>query len=136
MEEHISIYAILLQDLMKRVVCRCGVEMRIHKTKTRTPNSKWETTNSNPPGPIITIGQWQEPAVRSYLLRSSRASRLLFSHHPEQTLQKCRAKSILLSQTSIFWVLLVEFQFAGWHTEQSWSCSKLSLLFAKNKKGI
>ncbi len=38
-------------------------------------------------------------------------------------MQKCLAKTILLSQTSIFWLFFIQFQVVGSCTEHRWSCS-------------
>jgi hypothetical protein len=58
-----------------------------HKTKTGT---RWQTTNSKAPGPIIMIGlanQKQGVGGRSYLLHSSALH--FTSLRSEQTVQKC-----------------------------------------------
>ncbi len=60
-----------------------------HKTKIGTGN-RWETTNSNPPGLIKRSSQ------------STAAVRLCCAfYQPQQTVQKCWAKTILQSQTFI-----------------------------------
>jgi hypothetical protein len=89
-EQSSRICTILLQDLMKRGVCGCGVEMLLvhqcfsvyhpakifftskfsyllfcnptHKTETGTINIRG-TSNSKPPGPIIMIGQSETPST-------------------------------------------------------------------------
>ncbi len=82
-----------------------------HKIKTGTAN-RWETINSKPPGPITMIGQseTQGAAVRAYLLHSSLASvRLCCVFYQRQhTVHKCWAKTILLSQTSMFWIFFIQ----------------------------
>jgi hypothetical protein len=61
-----------------------------HKTKTVTANT-WETADSNPLGPIKLSSQ------------STAGVRLCCAfHQPKQTVQKCRSKAILLSQTGMF----------------------------------
>jgi len=82
-----------------------------HKIKTGTAN-RWETIDSKPPGPITMIGQseTQGAAVRAYLLHSSLASvRLCCVFYQRQhTVHKCWAKTILLSQTSMFWLFFIQ----------------------------
>ncbi len=75
-----------------------------HKTKTGTSN-RWQMTNSKPPGPTIMIGESiYGAAVTLYSLHSSLAGvRLCLAfYQTHQTVQKCWAKTILLSQTSMW----------------------------------
>ncbi len=128
MEEHIGIYAILVQDLMKRAVCRCG--------------SRWASIKLKPGrqigGRLLTATHLDQ-SLRLANDRDRQSDHtyytLLWQVLCCCTLQKCWAKSILLSQTrACFEFSWSNSNFAGWHTEQSWSCFKLSLLFAKNLK--
>jgi hypothetical protein len=61
-----------------------------HKTKTGTAN-RWETTNSNPHGPT---------ELSSQLTAGFRLCCAF--HQPLPLVQKCWAKAILVSQTSMF----------------------------------
>ncbi len=79
------------------------VSIPTHKTKTRTAN-RWETTNSKAPGPIIMMAnQNREPSQNIFItLFSDRCQALLFIYQPQHRLQKCRAKTVLLSRTGMF----------------------------------
>ncbi len=59
--------------------------------------------------------QKQGAAVGSYLLHSSLAGvRLCCAfYQPQQTVQKCWAKTILLSQTGMFWLFFIQFYLQG-----------------------
>jgi hypothetical protein len=73
-----------------------------HKTKTGTAN-RWETTNSKPLGPIIMIGQ-SETGSSSQILFITLVWQVLGFAVPFTNLsrlQKCWAKTILLSQSSM-----------------------------------
>jgi hypothetical protein len=86
------------------------------KTKTGTAN-RWETTNSNPPGPIKLSSQ------------STAGVRFCCAFYlPQHPVQKCWAKTVVLSQTSMFWLFFIQFSFAGPHTEHQWSYSYMLLL--------
>jgi hypothetical protein len=66
-----------------------------------------ETFNSKPPGPIIMIGQsernMEQQLNHIYYTLLWQSVRLCYAfYQPQQTIQKCWAKTILLSQTSIF----------------------------------
>ncbi len=75
-----------------------------HKTKSGTAN-RWETTNSNAPGPIKLSGKSQQ------MLGFAVPFKMLGQNH------------VLQSQTGIFWLLFVQFSFAEPHTEHQWWCS-------------
>ncbi len=76
----------------------------------------------------LTCCQLETRSSKSYLLHSSLASVRLWSllclspasanyafYQPQQTVQECWAKCILLSQTSIFWLFFVDdFNLQGW----------------------
>jgi hypothetical protein len=53
----------------------------------------------------------QGTTIRSYLLHSSMAGSTLCCafYQPQQTLENCSAKTILLSQTGLFWLFLIQF---------------------------
>jgi hypothetical protein len=82
-----------------------------HKTETRITN-RWGTTNSKPPGGIITISQSETnaAAVRSYLLHSffCRCTRIgvPFTSHRAVS-NYAEPNPIFLSQTSTFWLFLI-----------------------------
>jgi hypothetical protein len=68
-----------------------------HKTKTGTAN-RWETTSSNPPWPIKLSSQ------------SIAGVRFCCAfYQPQKTVQKCWAKTILLSQSGMLWLFLIQF---------------------------
>jgi hypothetical protein len=71
------------------------------------------TLNSNPPGQIKLSSQ------------STAGVRLCCAfYQPLHPVQKCWAKTILLSQTCMFCLFFIQFVFAGSHTEHQWSCSQ------------
>ncbi len=86
------------------------------KTKTGTAN-RWETTNSNPPG-LIKLSSQSTAGVRFCCA----------FYQPQHPVQKCWAKTIVLSQTSMFWLFFIQFSFAGPHTEHQWSYFYMLLL--------
>jgi hypothetical protein len=69
-----------------------------HKTKTGTA-SRWETTNSNPARQSNYLANQQE--VFGFAVP--------FTSFRKLTLQKFWAKTILLSQTGMFWPFLMQF---------------------------
>jgi hypothetical protein len=75
----------------------------IYKTKTETAN-RWETTNSKPPGPIIMIGQSETGSSSQIIFITLFSGRYTTSLclFKQTVQQKCLAKTILLSQTSVF----------------------------------
>jgi hypothetical protein len=79
-----------------------------HKTKPGTANW-WETTNSQPS--LWLVNQKPGAGVRPHLLHSFLAGAQLCNafYQPQQTVQKRLAKTILLSQTSIIWLLFIQF---------------------------
>ncbi len=82
------------------------------KTPTGTANGWEETTNSNPPGPIKLSN------------RSTAGGRLCCGFYwPLHLVRKCWVKTILLSQTIMFWLFFIKFSFAGPQTQHRWSCS-------------
>jgi hypothetical protein len=85
-----------------------------HKTKAGTSN-QWETTNSKQPRPIIMIGQSKRGSssrIRFITLFSGKCPTF---YQPQQTVQKCWAKTILLSQSDMSDV-------SGSHSEHRWGC--------------
>jgi hypothetical protein len=68
-----------------------------HKPKTGTAN-RWQTTNINPLGPLKLSSQ------------STAGVRVCCAfYQPQQTVQKCWAKTILLSQTGMFGFFFIQF---------------------------
>ncbi len=87
-----------------------------HKSKTRTVNRS-ENTISKPLGPIIMIGQ-SETENCSHITFGTLFGQVLGFVVPFtrlSKLHKCWTKTILLSQTSIFWLFFIQFEFAGSH---------------------
>jgi hypothetical protein len=76
-----------------------------HKTKTEIAN-RWESSYSNQPRPIKLCSQLIV-GVGLYCT----------FHHPQKTVKKCWATTILLSQTDMFCLFFVQFYFAGSPTE-------------------
>jgi hypothetical protein len=70
----------------------------VHNTKIGTAN-RWETINSKPPQSetVVTLfsGKYWALIMSLYQL--------------QQRVQKCSAKTILLSQTSMFWLFFIQF---------------------------
>jgi hypothetical protein len=65
--------------------------------------NKWETTNSKPPGTIILIGQSETGSNRHIKIYYTLLWQVLgFSFYQPQHTAKMMAKSVLLSQTSMF----------------------------------
>ncbi len=96
-----------------------------HKTKTGSANW-WETSNSKPPGLIIMIGQSGTGSCSQITFITLFSSRHCYPfYQPQQTVQKYWAKTILLTQTSMFWLFF--HLTAGSHTEHGWSCSENSI---------
>jgi hypothetical protein len=65
----------------------------------------WATTNSEPPGPIIMIGQSETQSSSEVIfiaLFCAGAQRCCNSYQPLQTLHLCWAKTIFLSQSAFF----------------------------------
>jgi hypothetical protein len=94
-----------------------------HKTETRTP-SRWETmyriTWTNHYDWPIRNKEHQSYHIYYTLLWSG--VRLCYAFL--QTLQKCWAKTSLLSQTGMFWLSFIQFLFVESHTKHRWSCSQ------------
>ncbi len=91
-----------------------------------------ETTIANHKDQSLwSASQEQGAAVRSYLLHSSLPGVKLCDafYQPQQTVQKCWAKTILLSQIDVFWLFFIQRWFAGSHTEHRWSCSHIPVFF-------
>jgi hypothetical protein len=74
-----------------------------HQNKTGTAN-RWETTNSKPPGPITMIGQSQTGSGSQIIFITLFFWQGLDFAVPftSKVVQKCWAKTILLSQPSMF----------------------------------
>ncbi len=67
--------------------------------------STWETTNSKPPGPIVMIGQSETGRSNQIIfitLFSCRCTALLGLFPTLASVETCRGKPILLSQTGMF----------------------------------
>ncbi len=72
------------------------------KSQTGTANAWEETTNSNPPGPIKLSS------------RSTAGGRLCCAFcRPLHLVRKCWVKTILLSQTIMFWLFFIQFSLQG-----------------------
>jgi hypothetical protein len=61
-----------------------------------------ETTNSNPPGSIKLYSQSTAGVMLCYAF-----------YQPQHPVEKCLAKTILLSQTGMFALFFIQFSFAG-----------------------
>jgi hypothetical protein len=116
-----------------------------HKTKIETTN-RWEAANGEAPLPITLISKSQTwSTVRSYLLHSLRAGvRVCCAfYQPQNTLQNSWAKTILLSQTGMFWLLFIQFLIEHrWRVrfwspvELLWCSQNTSLRIPRTNKSI
>jgi hypothetical protein len=94
-----------------------------HKTKTGTTN-KWETTNSNPPGPIKLSSQ------------STAGVRLCCVYHqPEHPMQNIAPKPFghFAELTGRFWLFFIRFSCTGTHTL---GAGRTTCVFAKNENCV
>jgi hypothetical protein len=97
-----------------------------HKTETGIAN-RWGTTNSEPPAPIIMIGQSKTLSGSHIIfitLFCAGAHPCCAFYQPQQILQCCWAKTGFLSETGRFWLLFIEFYCARSHTEHRWRCTR------------
>jgi len=147
-EEPSRIYPIVLQDLSKRGVCRCWVKMlqavlsmwpckNISQIQalliylffpTQTQKTKTGTAKLQIGGRLLIASiRNREHQVISYLLHSTPTGGKLWCafYQPQQIVQKCWAKSVLLSQTGMFLLFFIQFQFAGFKHCTYWALQEL-----------
>ncbi len=94
------------------------------KTESGRANRRG-TTNSKPPGPIITMSQSKTLTGSQIIfitLFCADAHRCCVSYQ----VKLCRAKTIFLSQTGTFH-FFIQWNCAGLHTEHRWKCTKRML---------